>query len=302
MNNGNGIVVKRNAKDSVFTHLFQNKRYVLQIFKALHPEDKDVTEDMIEIVTLENIIVDDIYNDLGFMVGELLVILVEAQSTWTVNIIIRLLLYIAQTYHDYIGKKELNVYGSRKIAVPKPELYVIYTGDEEIEKDVISLSEEFFGGVQTDLDVRVHVLRDGRQGDIINQYVMFTKILNEQVKLYGRTSRAARETIRICRDRDVLAGYLAEHEQEVQGIMMTLFDNDQIMKAYAREKVEEGWREGRMEGRMEGRVEGRMEGRMEGRKEVARNMLQSSFPLDTIVRVSGLSLDEVKVLAAQIQQ
>ena len=43
------IIVKRGAKDSVFVHLFQDKKYVLQLYKALHPEAVDATEDMIEI-------------------------------------------------------------------------------------------------------------------------------------------------------------------------------------------------------------------------------------------------------------
>lgn len=278
------ILVKRNVKDSVFTHLFQNRQYVLQLFKALHPEARDVTEDMIEIVTLENVLVDNIYNDLGFMVGEQLVVLVEAQSTWTANIIVRALMYMAQTYHDYIGKKELNLYGSKRIAIPKPELYMIYTGDRAVRQDVISLSEEFFGGEQTDLDVRVHVLTDGKQGDIINQYITFTRILNEQINQHGRTYQAVLETIRICKDRNVLAGYLAEHEQEVQNIMVSLFDNNQIVKAYTKEKVEEG----------------RKEGENQKAIEVAKKMLMKAMPVDLISELSGLSTSEVDALKARI--
>lgn len=278
------ILVKRNVRDSVFTHLFQNRQYVLQLFKALHPEARDVTEDMIEIVTLENVLVDNIYNDLGFMVGEQLVVLVEAQSTWTANIIVRALMYMAQTYHDYIGKKELNLYGSKRIAIPKPELYMIYTGDRAVRQDVISLSEEFFGGEQTDLDVRVHVLTDGKQGDIINQYITFTRILNEQINQHGRTYQAVLETIRICKDRNVLAGYLAEHEQEVQNIMVSLFDNNQIVKAYTKEKVEEG----------------RKEGENQKAIEVAKKMLMKAMPVDLISELSGLSTSEVDALKARI--
>ena len=34
---------KRKIKDSVFTDLFQNKKYLLQLYKTLHPEDSDVS-------------------------------------------------------------------------------------------------------------------------------------------------------------------------------------------------------------------------------------------------------------------
>lgn len=65
-------VMKRTIKDSVFTNLFQDKKYLLQLYKALHPEDNEVTEDKLT---------DNIYNDLGFIVNEdKMVILVEAQS------------------------------------------------------------------------------------------------------------------------------------------------------------------------------------------------------------------------------
>ena len=33
---------RRNIKDSVFTDLFRDKKYTLQLYKALHPEDKNV--------------------------------------------------------------------------------------------------------------------------------------------------------------------------------------------------------------------------------------------------------------------
>lgn len=61
------------------------------------------------------------------------------------------------------------------------------------------------------------------EGDIINQYVIFTKVCNEQVKLYGRTKKALLETIRICKDRNVLKEYLESREKEVMGIMMVLY-------------------------------------------------------------------------------
>ena len=35
---------KRKIKDSVFTNLFQDRKYLLRLYKTLHPEDSDVTE------------------------------------------------------------------------------------------------------------------------------------------------------------------------------------------------------------------------------------------------------------------
>ena len=119
--------IKRNIKDSVFTHLFQEPKYIVELYKALHPEVNNITEEDIEIVTIENVLSDGIYNDLGFLVNNSLIVLAEAQSTRSENIIIRGLMYLVQTYQDYILQEDLNVYGTRKIKLPKPELYVIYT-------------------------------------------------------------------------------------------------------------------------------------------------------------------------------
>lgn len=95
------IIPRRKMKDSVFIDLFQNKRYLIQLYKTLHPEDESVTEDDLEDITIKHVIVDADYNDLGFSVRNRLIILVESQSTWTYNIIIRALMYMVQTYHEY---------------------------------------------------------------------------------------------------------------------------------------------------------------------------------------------------------
>ena len=76
------------------------------------------------------------------------------------------------------------------------------------------------------------MIYDGKEGDIINQYVTFTKILDEQVKLYGRTKKAVQETIRICKDGDILKEYLESRESEVVDIMMQLYDREEIMRVH----------------------------------------------------------------------
>ncbi len=73
-------IVKHTIKDSVFTNLFQDKKYLMQLYRALHPEDEDVTENELTDITIKNVLTDNIYNDLGFMVGNRLMILVEAQT------------------------------------------------------------------------------------------------------------------------------------------------------------------------------------------------------------------------------
>ena len=71
------------------------------MYQFLHPEDENVTEEELEIQTIQNVLVDQMYNDLGFRVRNRLLILVEAQSTWSLNILVRGFIYFAQTYNQY---------------------------------------------------------------------------------------------------------------------------------------------------------------------------------------------------------
>ena len=275
---------KRKIKDSVFTNLFQDKKYLLQLYKALHPEDMDVTEDEIADVTIKHVLVDADYNDLGFSVGDRLMVLVESQSTWTINIIIRALMYLIQTYHDYFKRTNHNLYGSKKVNMPKPELYMIYTGDRKTVPDTIALSKEFFDGARVAIDAEVKVLYQENEKDIIGQYIIFSKVYNEQRKLYGNTKQAVTETIRICKDRNVLKEYLLEREKEVVDIMMTLFDDEQILKAYTRD------------------VEENMERETE-RRTAERLIKKGKMSLDEIADcVPSLPFDELKKLAGEIMQ
>lgn len=232
-------VAKYTAKDSVFTSLFREPKYLLQLYQALHPEDHEATEDSIKNVTITNVLLDQYYNDVGFQIGEKIVILVEQQSSWSINIVVRCLLYLAQTYQEYFESTKQNVYGSKKLELPRPEVYVIYTGNRKTRPEYLYLSKEFFDGDDSVLDVKVKMIYDGKEGDIINQYVTFTKIYNEQVKLHGRTREAVLETIRMCKDQNVLSEYLSGREKEVVDIMMTLFNEEYILKTYVESKERE---------------------------------------------------------------
>ena len=219
------------AKASVFTNLFSDTRYTLQLYKALHPEDSTATEDDLMLMTIESHMLNQQYNDLGFLVGTQLIILVEAQASWSENIVIRVLLYVVQTWYKYIKRMKLDVYDEEKISLPEPELYVIYTGEGAKNKpDHLSIRENFFGGKKVSVDCEVKVLFDGSKGDIINQYVRFCQVFNEQVRAYGRTRKAVEETIRICQDEDVLKEYLERQREEVIDIMLALFDEETTMR------------------------------------------------------------------------
>ena len=86
-------------------------------------------------VTIGNILTDGIYNDLRFIVGNRLMVLVEAQSTWSVNIVIRTLLYFAQVLKDYLDDIEADLYHSAVVAVPRPQGFQPAAGTLRVDEE-----------------------------------------------------------------------------------------------------------------------------------------------------------------------
>lgn len=101
--------------------------------------------------------------------------------------------------------------------------------------DTISLFKEFFDGTKTAVDAEIKLLYQESEKDIIGQYIIFSKVYNEQRKQYENIKQEVIETIHICKNRNVLKEYLESREEEVVDTMMTLFDDKQILKAYAKD-------------------------------------------------------------------
>ena len=229
----------RAIKDSVFRDLFETPQYLLELYKALHPEDETATEADLGNVTIKHVMFGKPYNDLGFTVRDRLLVMVEAQSTWSVNIVVRVLLYLAETWNEHINATNQSSYSSTKLKLPEPEFYVIYTGKRAGHPEYLALSEEFLPSKLGNLELKVKVLYGDDTDDIIGQYVMFTKVVDEQIKEKGQTEEAVLEAIRICKDRNVLRSYLESREKEVVGIMLGLFDQERQTEIYAQQQTRE---------------------------------------------------------------
>ena len=136
------------------------------------------------------------YNDLGILVRDRLLVLVEAQSTFTENILVRFLIYLADTYNRFISKENLNIYGTKKVKLPVPELYVIYHGERGNRPDEITLSKDIFGMESPEncfVNVKAKIIYDSTPGDIINQFITFCRVFDKQIEEHGRTREAVEE-------------------------------------------------------------------------------------------------------------
>ena len=245
--------LNRNIKDSVFCNLFSRPEYLLQLYRALHPEDTETGMEDITLVTLSRVVAKAMYNDLGFLAGNRLMILVEAQSTWSENILVRFLIYLGETYHRYVEQNGLNLYSSAKVSLPIPELYVVFTGGRKDMPETISLRHSFFGDETGSVEVKARVIYGSQSSDIINQYITFAKVFDRQRRLYlGDAQRAIRETIRICKEQDVLKAYL--EQEEAAAVMFTLADQDKAQELMVKEERKAAWEGGKAEGRVEGAI------------------------------------------------
>lgn len=168
------------------------------------------------------------------------------------------------------------LYGSGRASMPKPELYVIYTGDRGSRPDVLSLQEEFFPDTDCCIEAKVKMIYLSDGDDIINQYIGFCRVFNEQIGLHGRTPEAAREIIRICCDRNLLKEYLTERKKEVERIMLTLFDQEYVWNL-ERENI-----------------------RSEARNEIIQNMLDANMSLDVIAQAVKMPVEQVAAIGKKM--
>ena len=213
--------MKREIKASVFTDLFGEPRYAILLYRFLHPEDVDATESDVEVVTIENILTDNVKNDLGLLIGDRLLILVEHQEKLDPNMPLRAYVYIAHSYNEYLKTHNIDLHSGKKINLPKPEIYMVYTGASKNVPKKISLHDEFFPRTERTIDLIIKVITGGNPGDVVSQYFEFTRICKEQYALYRDPRVAIREIFRICIERNVLREYLLSKETEVTSIMIS---------------------------------------------------------------------------------
>ena len=244
----NEVKLKRNAAATVFSDLFSRPEYRLQLYHVFHPEDKDVTEDQLTNVTLSSILVTGIYNDLGFTVRGRRIIMVEAQSTWSVNITYRCLEYLLSEWKQHLSRTEQNIYGKKAVRLPYPELYVLYTGEEPHEESELRLSSELFPGQDIPVEAVVRILYKGEKDDILDQYVRYTKILRKAIKENGYDASTAEKVVSECIRQNILADYMKERGAEIMAAMLDIFDQEKVWDMALKAERREGKEEGREEG------------------------------------------------------
>ncbi len=304
MNRTSTIVAEPQAKyqvyDSIFLDCFSDKDNLLALYKILLGEEADntVKSEDIEPLNAEKIIINDLYNDLSFVVDQQLIILVEAQSTYSKNIATRLLFYVANALEHYLrlkteNDKLPNLYGSKIVEIPRIKLYTVYTGEQVIREEYIRLSDVVKAGDgDIDIDLKVKVLSIADKSNILGQYISFCHIFREQKRLYEDKEEAINKTIEICLNEQILKDYLNKRKYEVRDMMAHLITREDWEEYVREEAMEQGLELGREQG-MEIGVE-------EEKNKIALNMLSKDMNVDAISELTELSVEEVLALKQKL--
>ena len=180
--------VQKNYKDTIFRMLFRDKRNALALYNGLNgTAHTDCSQ--LEFNTLENAIFMNMKNDLSFIITDEMN-LYEQQSTYTPNMPLRDLLYVADILQNYV--KDKSVYSSKLIKLPNPHFVVFYNGTtpcpERLEK---CLSEAYAHEESNpELELRVTILNINpgmneklkQRCPILGEYVTYVETVRSYAK------------------------------------------------------------------------------------------------------------------------
>ena len=271
-------------KDSLFIDLFSDKMRLIQLYKSLIDDERQINPEDIEILTIQNIILRGIYNDLGFRVKDEIIILMEAQTTYTTNIVLRILFYLSETLKNYIidssENKNLNeLYNTKPRIIPKIKLFVVYTGDKIMQDHDLHLKDVMVeNDIISDIDMKVRVLCTGNKKSILGQYILFTQIYTKQKKECKDIETAVKNTIEICMNDEILKEYLEYRKMEVQEMITAFTTQEEAFESFLKDEVKRGRKEGEEKGKIDTLI----------------NFFKNGIGLDVISKGLGMSIEEVK--------
>ena len=223
-------------------------------------------------------------NDISFLLGGTLVVLMEHQSTVNPNMPLRFLVYIARVYEKIVENTSL--YSRSLVKIPAPEFIVLYNGREPCEDRLeLRLSDAFKdAGLEPpslDLAVNLYNITKGHNTEIaercrvLREYAEFIAAVREKERKYGKGSleKAMREAVNWCIENDVLRDFLKEHGSEVHNMLLSEFTVEDAVKL--------AHREGREEGIAQGMERGITKGRTEGQRHII-ELLERGYSIDEI--------------------
>jgi len=207
----------------------------------------------------------DRQNDIAYVIGDVVVVLIEHQASINKNMPLRLLLYIAKVYELIINN--VDIYKGKLLKIPKPEFIVLYNGTDSFPSErMLKLSDAFkqslepgLGGM-LELSVRVVNINKGFNQDIIKNsdhligYVDFIATVRENQSKGLGLHDAVATAVTDCLKKGILVDFLKRHSSEVINMLTTEFDINIAKRVWQEEAHEDGIEEGIEKDRMDAAV------------------------------------------------
>ena len=264
----NEISVARNHKDRLFRMIFREKKELLSLYNAVNGTSYTNTEEL-EIVTLENAIYMNMKNDLAFIMDSYLN-LYEHQSTYSPNMPLRDLFYIAKELQGQVNHRDL--YRNTLIKIPTPRFLVFYNGSEEqAEKKYLRLSDAFQKSMDDpDLELVVTMLNINlgknrkllEQCQTLKEYAIYVK----KVRTYAKSMKveeAVDRAVRECINEGILREFLLQNRKEAVEMSIFEYDEEAVFEIVRKDEYEKGLQEGIEKGQKVGHQEGIIAGKAE---------------------------------------
>ena len=274
-------------KDSLLRHIMNRPETAASLYRALYDDDT-VTAADIELVTLDNILMDRLKNDLSFVARNHRVCLLEHQSTANDNMPLRFALYLSELLRHLLPNNQA-MYHRKLIKIPAPGFVVLQQGNPHAPDHDVKLLSEAFMEPSDALELKVDVFNiDYRPGRAIlekcpplRDYSFFIGKVDEYLAQGINRDSAIKKALLFCKDNGVLWSYIQDTYEEVISMVTLRYDEAEAHEAY----------------REEGRLEGRQEGRVEGILSIIKNMVHLNTPYSDSARLTGTSLDDVIKIA-----
>lgn len=285
------LTANRMYKSRIFAMLFSDRNELLKLYNAINGTSYD-DPDLLQVNTLENAVYMSMQNDVSFII-DMRLNLYEHQSTYSPNLPVRYLLYVADVYSDYT--KDMNLYGTKAVKLPTPRFVIFYNGQaEQPDRKELKLSELFsIPDADPSLELKAVMLNINKGHNrklmetcrTLQDYAEYTFRVREYAAEMP-LDLAVEQAITECISEGILADFLRKNRAEAKKVSIYEYDEERHMRQTREEGMEEGYANGFSQG-----IE-------QGITQTVINLLKSGFLTDIQIRdITGLDqeqLDELK--------
>lgn len=285
------LTANRTYKSRIFAMLFSDRNELLKLYNAINGTSYDDPQ-LLQVNTLENAVYMAMQNDVSFII-EMRLHLYEHQSTYSPNLPVRYLLYVADVYSDYT--KDMNLYGTRAVKLPTPKFVIFYNGQEEQpDRKELKLSELFAipdSDPSLELTAVMLNINKGHNRKLmetcrtLHDYAEYT----DRVRKYAaemNLDEAVERAITECISEGILEDFLRKNRAEAKKVSIYEYDEERHMRQTREEGMEEGY------------ANGMKQGIKQEKEQMAANLLKTGILTEEQIQaVTGLDqrqLDELK--------